>query len=217
METPNLLKGTRRSKAERYRAFAEAYLNVADPDTYLNVYKSAIKVGYRDSYARTGASRLLDNVRVKAEIERIKLEKIGNPNIATPDEVLEALTTQMRVLPNQLFHPETKESLLPADMNDRQAQALAGYEVKRRVIPGEGEDGDPSVEVTYKFKLVDRQKAAVELGRYWGLFEKDNKQQAPTAPQAMVAFPTGPMTLDEWQRQAEVILARQAAEKFSRL
>jgi len=203
-----------RSKRERFRAFAEAYLHAANSTTYLNVYQSALAAGYKESYASSQAYKLLENVGIQREIDAIKAERRGNPNIATADEVLEALTTQLRVLPNQLFDPETKALISPANMTDRQAQALAGYEVKERTVwSRSGEDTPPETETTYKFKLVDRQKAAVELGRYHGLFEKDNKQQAPTAPQAMVAFPTGPMSLEEWQRQAEAILARQKEEK----
>lgn len=204
----------RRSKRLRFKAFAEAYLDAASSTTYLNVYQSALAAGYSEPYARGSSYKLLENAGIQREIDAIKSEKRGNPNIATADEVLEALTTQLRVLPNQLFHPETKALISPADMTDRQAQAVAGYKVKNRTIYGSGgEDDPPEVETTYEFKLVDRQKAAVELGRYHGLFEKDNKQQAPTAPQALVAFPTGTLTLEEWQKQAEVILARQAAAK----
>jgi phage terminase small subunit len=208
-------KKTTRSKRERFAAFAEAYLDASNSTTYLNAYQAAIAAGYSAPYARGNSYKLVDNGGVRAEIERIKAEKKGNPNIATADEVLEALTTQLRVLPNMLFDPETKELISPADMDNRQASAVAGYKVKRRVIPGHGEDAEPEVETTYEYRLVDRQEAAELLGKYYGVFDKDNRQKAPTAPQALVAFPTQAMTLEEWQAQAKIILADQTAEKAS--
>jgi phage terminase small subunit len=196
----------------RYRKFAEFYLAFGSP-TFQNCMASAIKAGYSASYAHGRAYQLLDRVGVQQEIKRIRDDRLKSSTIATPDEVLEALTTQVRVLPNELFNPDTKEPISPADMDRRLAQAIAGYKVRRRIIRGEKEGDDPSVEITYEFKLVDRQKALEMLGRWHGIWEKDNRQKVPTAPQALVAFPTGVMTLSEWQKQAEEILAQRDADK----
>ena len=131
-------KNRTRSKRERFAAFAENYLNAADSTTYLNVYQSALAAGYSKTYALASSYKLLEKTGIQREIDRIKTEKRGNPNIATVDEVLEALTTQVRVLPNELFNPDTKEPISPADMDRRLAQALVGYKVRRRIIRGEG-------------------------------------------------------------------------------
>ena len=205
--------GTTRSMRVRFATFAEAFLDIANSTTYLNAYQSALKAGYSKGYARGDSYKLLETPGIRREIERIKEEKRGNPKIATADEVLEALTLQLRMLPNKLFHPDTKELISPADMTDNQAQALAGYKAKTRVIPGHGTDAEPIIETTYEYKLVDRQRAAELLARYHGLFDKDNRQRAPQVPQALVAFPTGSLTLQEWQDQARVILALPEAEK----
>jgi hypothetical protein len=100
----------------------------------------------------------------------------------------------LRMLPNKLFHPDAQERLSPAEMTDYEAQALASYKAKTRVIPGHGTDAESIIETTYEYKLVDRKRAAELLARYHGLFDKDNRQRAPQVPQALVAFPSG--TLD---------------------
>jgi hypothetical protein len=198
---------TTHSKRERFAAFAEAYLNAADSTTYLNAYQSALKAGYGTSYARSQSYKLLDNVGIRSEIERIRTEKRGNPKIATADEVLERLTTVIRVLPNKLV---ADGELIPLDqLTDELAQAVAGFEVIDRIVPGKGDGAKPVTERRTKYKLIDRLRALELLARYHGLFDKDNRQKAPTAPQALVAFPTGPMTLEEWQAQAQAILTRQ--------
>jgi phage terminase small subunit len=202
------------SKQQRFRAFAEAFCNIADSTTYLNAYKSAIASGYSQAYARGNAHKLVVKGGIAKEIEAIKAEKRANPKIASADEVLEALTTQIRMLPNKLFDPETKELIKMADMDDRQAQAIAGYKMTQRVIPGSGEEGQPEVETRYEVKLVDRLRALEMLCRWHGIWEKDNRQRAaPTTPVALVAFPTGELSLEEWQRQALVILAEKDAKK----
>jgi hypothetical protein len=201
------------AKQERYRALAQAYTNAADSVTYANAYQSALKAGYSPGYALGNSYKLVDKRGIQVEIEAIRVAAGENPKICSADEILEMLSMQARMLPNKLFNPQTKELINPVDMTDAQAQAIAGYKVRRRIIRGEKEGDDPSVEITYEFKLVDRQVALIRLGMWWGLFEKDNRQRAPTTPQTLVAFPTGVLSLEEWQAQAERILEQRDAEK----
>jgi hypothetical protein len=92
-------------------------------------------------------------------------------------------------------------------MDDRQAQAIAGYKMTQRVIPGSGEGAEAGVETRWVFRLIDRLRALEMLGRWHGIWEKDNHQRAaPTTPVALVAFPTGVLSLEEWQAQAIAIL-----------
>lgn len=50
--------------SEQQKAFADEYIINGQ-----NVYKAAIEAGYSENYAKVGAYKLLDNVRVKAYIE----------------------------------------------------------------------------------------------------------------------------------------------------
>lgn len=204
------------SKRARFRAFAEAFTNAADSTTYLNAYQSALRAGYSSGYARGNAHKLVGKSGIAEEIEAIKNEKRGNPNIASADEVLEVLTMQLRVLPKRLINSETK-AIIPLDeLSDETSQCIAGYEVIDRTIPGGNEDGGPTHERKTKYKLVDRQKAADMLGRWHGIWEKDNRQKADPAPQALVAFPVGPMSLESWQEQAVAIIKAQKEAEASR-
>ena len=212
-EQAETTKLRRPSKAARYRAFAEAFLNAADSTTYLNVYKSAIAAGYTQNYAAHGAYRLMENVGVIKELEAIKAEKRGDPLIADATEVLRAMTAHLRVLPNRLFDSETGVLTHPSKMTDEVAQAVAGFEIIERIIPN-GDD-QPTRELRTKLKLVDRQTAAQDLAKYWGLFDKDNRQKAPPAPVALVNFPSRELSLEEWQAAAIAILDAQDKAKAS--
>jgi phage terminase small subunit len=213
VDTHKPRKGRRRDDL-RYQLFAEAYLDISNRNTYLKAMQSALKAGYSESYAKHHSYKLVDQRGVQDWMRRIRDDRLKSSTVATPEEVLEALTTQIRVLPNQLFDPETRELIKLADMDDRQAQAIAGYKVTQRVIPGSGEEGQPEVETKYEFKLVDRQVALEKLGRWHGIWEKDNRQRAaPATPVALVAFPTEALSLEEWQRQALIILTEKDAKK----
>lgn len=60
-----------------------------------NIYKSAIKAGYSENYAKGNAKKLLENERVKKYIDE-RLEKISSKKIAEAQEVIEYLTSIMR-------------------------------------------------------------------------------------------------------------------------
>jgi hypothetical protein len=60
---------------------------------------------------------------------------------------------------------------------------------------------------------MDRQKAAVELGKHHGLFEKDNRQQKAD-PQPLVLMTAKPLTLAEWTEQANELQAQMKARQL---
>jgi hypothetical protein len=61
---------------DQQRAFAFAY--VKDPDTTANGTQSAIKAGYAVDCARQTACRLLQHDGVRAEIERLTRQELGD-------------------------------------------------------------------------------------------------------------------------------------------
>ena len=110
----------------------------------------------------------------------------------------------MRTLPRDLYDQEG--NLIPGHKMTRdQSQAVAG--IKRKSRTYETENG-PVVEASLEYKLVDRQKAAEMIGRHHGIFEKDNKQRINLGEERLVAFPTEPMTLDQWQEQVQAVLGQ---------
>jgi hypothetical protein len=145
----------------------------------------------------------LDRVGVQDEIERIRERRRRVSTIASPEEVLEVLTTVLRTLPNELMD-EFGNLILLKDLTPDQAQMIAGFKNKQRTF--DTEDG-PVTEATIEYKLADRLKAAEMIGRHHGIFEKDKRQKADGSDKRLVAYPLGNLTLEEWQAQVVVIMA----------
>ncbi|WP_435373865.1 terminase small subunit [Staphylococcus nepalensis] len=74
---------------ERQKRFADEYIRTA------NAFQSAVRAGYSEKYASTGAHKLLENKSVKAYVEA-RFEELKKKTIAEQDEVLQFLTSVMR-------------------------------------------------------------------------------------------------------------------------
>lgn len=74
---------------ERQRRFADEYI------IHANVVRAAKNAGYSDKYANSQAHKLLENVGVKAHIDK-RLEELQGKTVADQQEVMEYLTTAMR-------------------------------------------------------------------------------------------------------------------------
>ena len=192
----------RRDK-ERYRRFAKAYLDLSNLETYLKCEGAAKKAGYSESFARSRSYELLGRVGVQQEMKRIREDRLKRSTIASPEEILETLTSQLRTLPNELVD-ENGELIALNKLTRDQAQAIAGYKETSRVIAA---GDDVITETKREYKLVDRQKAAEMLAKHHGLFEKDIKQQKSDEPARFVMMPSGDLTLEEWTRQVEALNA----------
>jgi phage terminase small subunit len=197
-----------RRDLERYRRFSEAYLAFGSP-TFLNAEASALKAGYAEATARGSSYRLLDNAGIRIEMQRIRDLRLKRSTIMSPEELLEALTSESRTLITDLVDDTGKVTPLNK-MTREQAHAIAGVKIKTRTMMIDGEE---VVEETIEYKMTDRQKAKEQLAKYHGLFEKDNKQQAPTEPTRFVMMPSGDLTLLEWTKQVEELNAAAAKVK----
>lgn len=193
-----------RRDIERYRRFAEAYLDISNRETYLKADRAAVKAGYSMSYSFHRAYELLGRVGVQNEMQRIRDARLISSTIATPEEILEALTQQLRTLPNELVDKETGELLPLNHMTRDQTQAIAGIKIKRRIYEC---NGDPVTEDSLDYKLVDRVKVAEILGRHHGMFEKGSRKKPGEANGRLVAYPLDELTLEEWQTQVAAIMA----------
>ena len=58
-------------------------------------YQSAIRAGYSEKYAKSSSHKLLENVGIKAEIDK-RMEKLKKDSIADQDEILQYLTSVLR-------------------------------------------------------------------------------------------------------------------------
>ncbi len=73
----------------KQQRFADEYVIQA------NVFKSAINAGYSENYAKTNASKLLENDSIKAYIDE-RLAELQSKAVADQQEVMEYLTSVMR-------------------------------------------------------------------------------------------------------------------------
>lgn len=69
----------------KQQKFADNYIETG------NLYQSAIEAGYSTSYARSSASKLLENVGIKSYIDK-RMKEIANNNIMDAREAVELLT-----------------------------------------------------------------------------------------------------------------------------
>ncbi|MEZ2459315.1 terminase small subunit [Salinicoccus roseus] len=73
----------------KQQRFADEYV------IHANVFKSAINAGYSENYAKTNASKLLENDSIKAYIDE-RLAELQSKAVADQQEVMEYLTSVMR-------------------------------------------------------------------------------------------------------------------------
>lgn len=78
-----------RKPTKQQLVFADKYIELG------SIEKAALAAGYKASYAKAGAYKLLDIVGVKQYIDK-KMAEISKPTIAKAEEVLEFLTSIMR-------------------------------------------------------------------------------------------------------------------------
>ena len=69
----------------KQQAFVDEYIKTG------TAYQSAIKAGYSEKYAKSSSHKLLENVGIKAEIDKLKKDAI-----ADQDEILQYLTSVLR-------------------------------------------------------------------------------------------------------------------------
>lgn len=199
------LKKNRHALDQRYRAFAEAFMDIGKP-TFQRVVPSAIAAGYSESYARGLAYKLLDNIGVQKWIAKIRQQR-EKLDAAPAEEVLRFLTSVMRGDPAELERSKEEGEGLRVlrEMTAETRRALvAGVKRKTRFIPN-GE-GDPITEHTIEYKLNDRLKAARMLAQHLGLLVQGDKLKQVENNKVLVGYPTDPMPLAEWERQVREML-----------
>lgn len=120
---------------KRMKDFADFYLETG------NIYHSAIRAGYSENYAKTNASRLLENDSVKEYMSEI-LDEVNSKRIADITEVMEYLTKGLR--------QELEEEVI--------------------VVEGEGDGYSSAKVMKKKIGIRDSNKCAELLGKRFGIF-----------------------------------------------
>jgi len=109
-KTPHKKEKKSRKPTKQQMVFADKYIELG------SIERAALAAGYKASYAKAGAYKLLDIVGVKQYIDD-RMEKIQKPTIAKAEEVLEFLTSVMRGEVQDQFG-------LDAPLSERRAAAV---------------------------------------------------------------------------------------------
>lgn len=149
----------------KQRIFAEKFLELN-----FNGFQAALIAGYSEKNAGVSASILLANPKVKAYIDKRKdelIDQIGVNQLKVLKELAHIAFADIRKL------YDDQGQLRPVNtLTDDMAAALMCVDVFE-VISFDG----IKVGETKKIRMNDKIKALELLGRYLGLFEKDNKQK----------------------------------------
>lgn len=149
----------------KQRIFAEKFL-----EFNFNGTQAALAAGYSKNNANVSASDLLTRPNVKAYIEKRKEElinQIGVNQVKVLRELAYIAFADIRKL-----YDENGQLKKVSDLTDDVAAALMCVDVFELVAFDGVKVGE-----TKKIRMHDKLKALELLGRYLGLFEKDNKQQ----------------------------------------
>lgn len=163
------------------RAFVAEYLK---DKIATAAYKRAGYKGEGHS-AEAAASRLLRDVEVRAEIDRLQAEALAQVQQDTGITLKRTLEEIARLAffdPRKLFDPKGNPLAL-TDLDDETAAVIAGLDVLEE-FDGTGKD---KVFVGYikKWKLADKKGALDMLMKHLGGYREDNKQVADSLAQLL--------------------------------
>lgn len=126
----------------------------------LNATQAAIRAGYSVKTATEQGARLLTNVNVSREIEKLQAIQSRRTGI-TADRVIRELAKIAFVDPNRVIDPV--DGTVRDDASPEDRAAIQGVKVKR----SESDTGSSSEN---EVKLYDKTKALELLGKHLGLF-----------------------------------------------
>ena len=163
-------KGKRLS--DKQLKFCEEYL------IDLNATQAAIRAGYSKNYATAQGYKLLVNVGVQKQIQKIQAElrykaKSGS-KIAGPEELLEEYTKIIRFDPRKLVDKNGKFKELK-DLDDDTAKVLKIFRITKH--QEELKDGTIIKRFATSIVWLDKLKAINSIAKILGLYEKNWAQK----------------------------------------
>lgn len=147
-----------------------------------NRTQAAIRAGYSENSAKEIGCQNLTKLNIQDRIEELIQERIKRVEKNGDDVVNEYIKLAFSNISDYLNDDFSFKPL--SDV--RNSEAIAGIKVT------ENKDGSKSIE----FKLHDKKGSLQDLGKHYGVFEKDNAQKNPYKPE-----PPAPKTQlpDEWE------------------
>lgn len=159
-------KGKRLS--DKQLKFCEEYL------MDLNATQAAIRAGYSKNYATAQGYKLLENVGVQKQIQKIQAElrekAKRDSKIASPEEILEEYTKIIRFDPRNLVDKNGNFKGLK-DLDDDTVKVLKIY----RIIKNQKELKNGTIIKKFAISIVwlDKLKAIISIAKILGLYEKN--------------------------------------------
>lgn len=148
---------------DRQRRFCEEYI------IDLNATQAAIRAGYAVKTAQEQSSRLLSNVMVQAEIQRLQRERSERTQIRADRVLREIACLAFSDIGEILDFTGTDPRLRPAcKIPEHARRAISSFKV-RRYVEGPGEESR-EVEVT-EFKLWSKDSNLEKLAKHLGLLK----------------------------------------------
>lgn len=147
---------------DKQKRFVEEYL------IDLNATQAAARAGYSEKTAYSQGQRLLKNVEVQTDIQRLQAERSERTGI-TADRVVEEIAKHAFLNPKAFFNNDGSLKNIH-DISDEAVVALTGLDIFEE-FDGVGEDRT-LIGYTKKLKFTDKLKALEQLGKYLGLFSE---------------------------------------------
>lgn len=170
--------GTSKEAAEhKRRLFITAYLNNGG-----NATQAAISAGYSEKTAHVIGSRLLKEV--KNEVEQ-KKEKIASKFELSLERTLQEIARIAYSDPRNFYNEDGSLKSIH-ELDDDTAAALAGMDIVEMAGGAElgGDAGVKHIPMhTKKIKIWDKNAALEKAMKFFGAYEKDNKQKQPVVLQ----------------------------------
>lgn len=155
---------------DKQQKFCDEYL------VDLNSTQAAIRAGYSKTSAKSIGSENLSKPDIQAYLQK-KRKTWANKLEVTQERIL---TEYARVAFSDIrkFYTEQGMLLLPGELDDDSAAALAGIEVFEE-FAFDLEGNRNHVGDTKKLKIHNKIQALDSLAKHLGMFEKDNQQRKP--------------------------------------
>ena len=179
---------------EKQKLFADEYLiDLNATRAYKAVYKSCKK----DETARVNGSRLLTKANIQNYIDK-RMEERAQRTEITQDKVLKELAKigfadikdylEYKTVQSVISHHEDGEPII----DYRQiVDVIDSAEVDTSVI----QEVSIAKDGTFKFKLYDKQKALVDIGKHLGMFVDKQESKVDTTIKIELSEP-----LKEWAK-----------------
>lgn len=144
----------------------------------LNASKAAIRAGYSEKTAYSMGQRLLKDVEIQKEIQRLMDER-GKRTEITADRVLIEIGRIAFFNPKNLFNSDGTPKTMQ-DISDDTAAAISGLDVVS-MSGGEAQAGQ-----ILKYKIADKNSALEKLCKHLGLFNEKSSNEDKPEPKQIV-------------------------------